>query len=103
MYVSNATGCSSIWGGPASVSPYTVNKDSLQGPAWANSLFEDNAEHGFGMQLGQKVLREQAIEKLDAMNESEKATPEFKAAFEKFMETKENTRTNTRSNKSIIS
>ena len=102
MYVSNATGCSSIWGGPASVSPYTVNKDSLQGPAWANSLFEDNAEHGFGMQLGQKVLREQAIEKLGAMNESEKATPEFKAAFEKFMETKENTRTNTEATKALL-
>ena len=102
MYVSNATGCSSIWGGPASVSPYTVNKDSLQGPAWANSLFEDNAEHGFGMQLGQKVLREQAIEKLGAMNESEKATPEFKAAFEKFMETKEDTRTNTEATKALL-
>ena len=102
MYVSNATGCSSIWGGPASVSPYTVNKDSLQGPAWANSLFEDNAEHGFGMQLGQKVLREQAIEKLGAMNENEKATPEFKAAFEKFMETKENTRTNTEATKALL-
>jgi len=102
MYVSNATGCSSIWGGPASVSPYTVNKDSLQGPAWANSLFEDNAEHGFGMQLGQKVLREQAIEKLGAMNESKKATPEFKAAFEKFMETKENTRTNTEATKALL-
>ena len=102
MYVSNATGCSSIWGGPASVSPYTVNKDSLQGPAWANSLFEDNAEHGFGMQLGQKVLREQAIEKLGAMNESEKATPEFKVAFEKFMETKENTRTNTEATKALL-
>ena len=102
MYVSNATGCSSIWGGPASVSPYTVNKDSLQGPAWANSLFEDNAEHGFGMQLGQKVLREQAVEKLIAMNESEKATPEFKAAFDKFMETKENTRTNTEATKALL-
>lgn len=46
MYISNATGCSSIWGGPAATSPYTVNKDTLKGPAWANSLFEDNAEHG---------------------------------------------------------
>ena len=61
MYISNATGCSSIWGGPAATSPYTVNKDSLKGPAWSNSLFEDNAEHGFGMYLGQKTLREQAI------------------------------------------
>ena len=61
MYISNATGCSSIWGGPAATSPYTVNKDSNKGPAWANSLFEDNAEHGLGMQIGQEVLRDQAI------------------------------------------
>ncbi len=94
MYISNATGCSSIWGGPAATCPYTVNKDSQKGPAWANSLFEDNAEHGFGMQLGQKVLREQAISALTAMYEGEKATPEFKAAYDKFMETKDNTRTN---------
>ncbi|WP_407426899.1 4Fe-4S dicluster domain-containing protein, partial [Treponema sp.] len=46
MYISNATGCSSIWGGPAATAPYTINKDSKKGPAWANSLFEDNAEHG---------------------------------------------------------
>ena len=57
MYISNATGCSSIWGGPAATSPYTVNKEG-RGPAWANSLFEDNAEHGFGMFLGQKAIRE---------------------------------------------
>ena len=53
MMISNATGCSSIWGGPAATSPYTVNKEG-KGPAWANSLFEDNAEHGLGMYLGQK-------------------------------------------------
>ena len=68
MYISNATGCSSIWGGPAATSPYTVNKDSKKGPAWANSLFEDNAEHGFGMYLGQKTLREQAVEKLNELS-----------------------------------
>ena len=56
MYVSNATGCSSIWGGPAATSPYTVNKDG-KGVAWANSLFEDNAEHGLGIHLGQKAIR----------------------------------------------
>ncbi len=60
MYISNATGCSSIWGGPAATSPYTVNEKG-HGPAWANSLFEDNAEHGFGMYLGQKVIRERLI------------------------------------------
>ena len=94
MYISNATGCSSIWGGPAATSPYTVNKDSLKGPAWANSLFEDNAEHGFGMYLGQKVLREQAIAKLTEMYNSDKATDSFKAAYDKFIETKEDTRNN---------
>ena len=49
MYISNATGCSSIWGNPAATSPYTVNKDSKKGPAWSNSLFEDNAEHGLSL------------------------------------------------------
>ena len=61
MYISNATGCSSIWGGSAPATPYTVNKESGKGPAWANSLFEDNAEHGLGMNIGQKTLRERTI------------------------------------------
>ena len=61
MYISNATGCSSIWGGSAPATPYTVNKDSGRGPAWANSLFEDNAEHGLGIALGQKTLRNRLI------------------------------------------
>lgn len=102
MYISNATGCSSIWGGPAATCPYTVNKDSQQGPAWANSLFEDNAEHGFGMSLGQKVLRSQAIAKLAEMAESDKATDEFKAAYDKFMETKDNTIQNSEATKALL-
>ena len=61
MYISNATGCSSIWGGSAPATPYTVNKDSGRGPAWANSLFEDNAEHGLGIALGQKTIRNRLI------------------------------------------
>ena len=73
MYISNATGCSSIWGGPAATSPYTVNKDSNKGPAWANSLFEDNAEHGLGMQIGQEVLRDQAIASAEKCASSDKA------------------------------
>ncbi|MCI6640842.1 MAG: pyruvate:ferredoxin (flavodoxin) oxidoreductase [Pygmaiobacter massiliensis] len=64
MYVSNATGCSSIWGGTGATSPYTVNRDSGFGVTWANSLFEDNAEHGLGMEIGQKVIREGLIEKV---------------------------------------
>ena len=95
MYISNATGCSSIWGGPAATCPYTVNKDSSMGPAWANSLFEDNAEHGFGMYLGQKTLRDQAVEKLEKLAASETATAEMKSAIAKFMETKESTKDNT--------
>jgi pyruvate-ferredoxin/flavodoxin oxidoreductase len=94
MYISNATGCSSIWGGPAATCPYTVNKDSKMGPAWANSLFEDNAEHGFGMYLGQKVLRDQVVAKLEKLVASEKASAELKAAVAKFLETKENTKEN---------
>ena len=61
MYISNATGCSSIWGGSAPATPYTVNRESGRGPAWANSLFEDNAEHGLGLALGQKAIRERLV------------------------------------------
>ncbi len=86
MYISNATGCSSIWGGPAATSPYTVNKKG-QGPAWANSLFEDNAEHGFGMYLGQKAVRNRLIDLVQEMAASDKASAEFKAAAEQYMAT----------------
>ena len=102
MYISNATGCSSIWGGPAATSPYTVNKDTLKGPAWANSLFEDNAEHGFGMYLGQKVLRDQAIAKIEEMAASDKATDSFKAAAAKYLETKDDTKANTPATEALI-
>ncbi len=91
MYISNATGCSSIWGGPAATCPYTINKDSKKGPAWANSLFEDNAEHGLGMYTGQKFLRDQAIASAKACAESDKASAELKDAFAKFEETKNDT------------
>ena len=60
MYVANATGCSSIWGGPAATSPYTVNAEG-HGPAWSNSLFEDNAEHGLGMLLGHEAVRSKVL------------------------------------------
>ncbi|WP_165171198.1 pyruvate:ferredoxin (flavodoxin) oxidoreductase [Adlercreutzia sp. ZJ242] len=74
MFVANATGCSSIWGGPAATSPYTVNKDG-HGPAWSNSLFEDNAEHGLGMLLGHEAVRTRLVAKLRDMAAAE-ATPE---------------------------
>lgn len=102
MYISNATGCSSIWGGPAATSPYTVHKDSKQGPAWSNSLFEDNAEHGLGMHIGQKVIREQTIEKVKELVASDKASAELKAAVDKFLETKDDTRENTAATKALV-
>ena len=100
MYISNATGCSSIWGGPAATSPFTVNKDSQKGPAWSNSLFEDNAEHGFGMYLGQKVLRDQAIATLKEMEEG--ASQGLKDAIAKFLETKDKTRENSPAAEALI-
>mgnify|MGYP000047903296 CR=1 FL=1 len=102
MYIANATGCSSIWGGTASISPYTVNKDSGHGPAWCNSLFEDNAEHGLGMHIGQKYLRDQAIELVEEIAASDKASAEFKAAAAKFIETKDNTRENSPAAEALI-
>ncbi len=102
MYISNATGCSSIWGNPAATSPYTVNKDTKKGPAWSNSLFEDNAEHGLGMYIGQKYLRDQAIEKITEIAASDKATPEFKAAADKYLETKDDTKANTPATEALV-
>ncbi len=69
MYISNATGCSSIWGGAGATSPYTVNRETGFGPTWANSLFEDNAEHGLGFALGQKYIRESLIGKVKALRD----------------------------------
>ncbi|HIS39781.1 MAG TPA: pyruvate:ferredoxin (flavodoxin) oxidoreductase [Candidatus Aphodovivens avistercoris] len=74
MFVANATGCSSIWGGPAATSPYTVDKNG-RGPAWSNSLFEDNAEHGLGMLLGHEAVRKRLVELLEDMKAAE-PTPE---------------------------
>ena len=101
MYISNATGCSSIWGGPAATSPYTVNKDG-HGPAWANSLFEDNAEHGYGMYLGQKALREKLIAKVTEMAASDKASDEFKAAVDAYLATKENGEANAKATTALV-
>ena len=102
MYISNATGCSSIWGGSAPATPYTVNKDSGRGPAWANSLFEDNAEHGLGMYLGQKTIREKLISKVASMMESDKASDEFKAAAQAYIDTKDNGKANEAATKALI-
>ena len=88
MYISNATGCSSIWGGPAATSPYCTNKEG-HGPAWSNSLFEDNAEHGLGMYLGQQATRSRLADKIRELagvttNEAKKA------ACEKYLATMDN-------------
>ena len=99
MYISNATGCSSIWGGPAATSPYTVNKESGHGPAWANSLFEDNAEHGFGMYLGQKVIRDNTIAKIEALKA---AKPELAEVIDAFLATKNSTKENTPAAEALI-
>ncbi len=85
MYIANATGCSSIWGGSAPATPYTVNKAG-EGPAWANSLFEDNAEYGYGMFLAQNTLRNQLIEKVEAVKET--CDDAAKAVIDKFLVTK---------------
>ena len=86
MFISNATGCSSIWGGPAATSPYTINKKSGFGPAWANSLFEDNAEHGFGMHLGHNAVRDNVIAKVKALKETADSES-LKAAIDGYLNT----------------
>ena len=102
MFISNATGCSSIWGGPAATCPYTVNKDSKKGPAWSNSLFEDNAEHGFGMYMGQKFIRDNLIAELEEIKNGDKAPASLKDAIGKFLETKDSTTGNVEPTKTLI-
>ena len=101
MYISNATGCSSIWGGSAPSTPYTVNRESGRGPAWANSLFEDNAEHGLGIYTGQKALRDRTIgyvEELVATAEN----ADVKAAAEEYLATKDNGAANEEATKKLV-
>ena len=86
MYISNATGCSSIWGGPAATSPYCTNKEG-HGPAWCNSLFEDNAEHGLGMFVGQNKIREDLAAEARQLVNIEWARPELKAAAQAWLDT----------------
>ncbi|MDR3766325.1 MAG: pyruvate:ferredoxin (flavodoxin) oxidoreductase [Butyricicoccus sp.] len=101
MYISNATGCSSIWGGPAATSPYTVDAKG-HGPAWANSLFEDNAEHGLGMFYGQKAIRDRLIAKLEEMAGAEGASNDLKNAINSFMDTKEDGAENAVATKALV-
>ena len=83
MMIANATGCSSIWGASMPASPYTTNQQG-QGPSWANSLFEDNAEYGYGMYIGVKKVRQQLAEV--AAKAAETATGELKEALEQWLE-----------------
>jgi len=101
MYISNATGCSSIWGGPAATSPYTVDANG-HGPAWANSLFEDNAEHGLGMYLGQKAIRDRLIEEVKEVAASDKASAELKAAADEYLATVDNGEKNTAATDALV-
>ena len=101
MYVSNATGCSSIWGGPAATSPYATNAQG-HGPAWANSLFEDNAEHGLGLYLGQKSIRERLAAKTRALIAVEWAQPALKEAAQKWLDTMEDGDANQKAAKEYV-
>ena len=94
MFISNATGCSSIWGGPAATSPYTVSKVNGFGPAWANSLFEDNAEHGFGMYLGQKAVRNSVASNVRALIAVDYTYAPLKEAAQAWLDTMDDGKTN---------
>ncbi len=102
MYIANATGCSSIWGGSAPATPYTVNRDSGRGPAWGNSLFEDNAEFGFGMYLGQKKLREDLKAKVEAVLASGCAPADVAESAKAWIETYDNGKTNDDATKKLV-
>ena len=86
MYIANATGCSSIWGNSSPSTPYTINSKG-QGPAWSNSLFEDNAEFGYGMLLSQKAIRKILKEEVETVAASEQASAEVKAACQEYLDT----------------
>ncbi len=100
MYIANATGCSSIWGNSAPSTPYTVNKKGY-GPAWSNSLFEDNAEFGYGMFLGQETLRNRVIAKVEKLAEKAE-NPDVKAAIAEFLATKDDGAANTPAAEKLI-
>ena len=101
MYISNATGCSSIWGGSAPATPYTVNKDSGRGPAWGNSLFEDNAEHGLGIYLAQKTIREKLINYVKVLRET--VTDDAKlAVIDAYLSTVDDGKANDAATKALV-
>ena len=101
MYTATATGCSSIWGNPGATNPYCTNAEG-KGPAWCNSLFEDNAEHGFGMYLGQKAIRDSLIEKTKALIAVEWTNAELKAAAQKYLDTVNDLEANAAATKAYV-
>ncbi len=86
MYIANATGCSSIWGNSSPSTPYTVTPEG-KGPAWSNSLFEDNAEFGYGMLLAQKAIRKRLKAQVEEIAGFDKASEEVKAACKEYLDT----------------
>ena len=98
MYISNATGCSSIWGGPAATSPYCTDAEG-KGPAWCNSLFEDNAEHGLGMYTGQKTIRNNAAEQTKKLMEE---VPAIAEVAQKWLDTMNDGAANQEATKAYI-
>ena len=89
MFISNATGCSSIWGNPAATSPYTVNAEG-HGPAWNNSLFEDNAEHGLGFAVGYAAVQDKLVAQTKALLEGD-ASDALKTAATAWLENRNDT------------
>ena len=85
MFISNATGCSSIWGNPAATAPYCKDKDG-HGPAWNNSLFEDNAEHGLGFEVGYKAVQNKLVSDTEALIASDGVSEGFKAAAQAWLD-----------------
>ncbi|WP_322153060.1 pyruvate:ferredoxin (flavodoxin) oxidoreductase [Paratractidigestivibacter sp.] len=85
MFISNATGCSSIWGNPAATSPYTTNACG-HGPAWNNSLFEDNAEHGLGFEVGYTAVQNKLVSDTQALLAAEGLSEDFKAAAQAWLD-----------------
>ena len=100
MLIANATGCSSIWAGSSPSTPYTVNKAG-KGPAWGNSLFEDNAEYGFGMKLAQDANRESLKNKLDEILASTD-NADVKAAIEEYYATYEDGEANSKATDKLV-
>ncbi len=100
MYIANATGCSSIWGGSSPSTPYTVDENG-RGPAWSNSLFEDNAEYGYGMSLAQKALRGRLISSVEALAKVVD-NADVKAACDKYLETKDSSTLNAPASRELV-